>query len=234
MDPTAGMPQSRLDELIASFREQGRRLTRQRLAVLGIPGTSTEHPSVQQIHEQMKLTFPIVSVATIYATIGLLEQTGEVMLWALANGGNRYDGRNPEPHPHLFCENCGPMVDLEIPSIDELPFDVAHKTGCRIVNHHLAFLACVPAVSKANSGSIPAFRKLAVGAEDRRSALVRVGMNCSRASRPKQVRRRQERHRSASRWRTGFTACWASWLGRTGDPSPISHACLTDEAVWLN
>jgi Fur family peroxide stress response transcriptional regulator len=144
MDPTAGMPQSRLDELIARFREQGRRLTPQRLAVLRILGTSREHPSVQQIHDQVRLTFPTTSLATIYATIGLLEQMGEVMPLALPDGANRYDGRSPQPHPHLFCDKCGRIVDVEIPSIDGLPFAVARKTGYRIVNYHLAFFGVCP------------------------------------------------------------------------------------------
>ena len=139
MDPTAGLRQSRLDELIAGFRGQGCRLTWQRLAVLCIPGTSAEHPSAQHTHHQVKLTLPTIGLGTLYPTIGLLQQMGEVMLWALPYGGSRCDGRYPQPQPHLFCDKCGPIVDVGIPSVGDLTFALDRQRGHRIVSHRLDF-----------------------------------------------------------------------------------------------
>jgi Fur family peroxide stress response transcriptional regulator len=137
-------PQTRLDELIAKLREQGCRLTPQRMAVLEVLATSDNHPSVEQIYDHVKVDFPMTSLATVYKTVTLLKEMGEVLELGFNEGGNRYNGKRPRPHPHLICTNCGRIEDLDVAIVSDLPQEVSQKTGYQIVNHRLDFFGICP------------------------------------------------------------------------------------------
>jgi Fur family peroxide stress response transcriptional regulator len=137
-------PQARLDEMIVKLRERGHRLTPQRIAVLRILAASEGHPSVEQIYERVKADFPMTSLATIYKTVTLLKEMGEVLELGFSDGSNHYDGNKPYPHPHLICTRCGNIVDPEVATLSELHQDVARSTGYRILSHRLDFLGVCP------------------------------------------------------------------------------------------
>jgi len=137
-------PQTRLDEMITSLKEQGHRLTPQRMAVLKILAADEGHPSVEQVYERVKVDFPMTSLATIYKTVTLLKEMGEVLELGFSDDSNRYDGHKPYPHPHLICTKCKNIVDPEVATLNELHQDVAQSTGYQIVNHRLDFFGICP------------------------------------------------------------------------------------------
>jgi Fur family peroxide stress response transcriptional regulator len=137
-------PQARLDELTTKLKEQGYRLTPQRMAVLRVLATSEEHPSVEQIYECVKADFPMTSLATIYKTVTLLKEMGEVLELGFSDDGNHYDGNKPYPHPHLVCTRCKKITDLQVANLSELPRKVAQSTGYRIVSQRLDFFGICP------------------------------------------------------------------------------------------
>ena len=132
-------PETRLQELVAKIRERGGRLTPQRVAVLRILAASKGHPSVEQIYDQIKDDFPTTSLATVYKTVTLLKEMGEVLELGFGDGSNRYDGHRPYPHPHLICTECGEIRDLEVSALDEIVHQVSEEVGYRIVSHRLDF-----------------------------------------------------------------------------------------------
>ncbi len=137
-------PQARLDELITQLKERGHRLTPQRMAVLKILAASEEHPSVEQIYERVKADFPMTSLATIYKTVTLLKEMGEVLELGFSDDSNRYDGIRPYPHPHLICIKCRNIVDPKVTTLSELPQEVARSTSYRVVSHRLDFFGICP------------------------------------------------------------------------------------------
>ena len=137
-------PQARLEEVIARLREQGHRLTPQRMAVLKVLIGNKEHPSAEQIYERVKVDFPMTSLATIYKTVALLKGMGEVLEIDLGTDGARYDGGDPHPHPHLICIECGSIIDVDATDLSELPQEVARRTGYRIVSHRFDFFGICP------------------------------------------------------------------------------------------
>lgn len=137
-------PKERLDKLIRKLRARDCRITPQRRAVLQVLAQSRRHPSVEQIYEQIRPDFPMTSLATVYKTVTLLKEMGEVLELGFGDGGNRYDGNNPYPHPHLVCNHCGEIVDLEVPVLSEIPGQVQEETGYEIVNHRLDFFGICP------------------------------------------------------------------------------------------
>jgi len=115
------MSQRRLDQITQALKERGYRLTPQRLAVLGVLAQSSDHPSVEEIHHQVRRDFPTTSLATIYKTVHLLKEMGEVLELGFADWGSRYDGRRPYPHPHVICTQCGAVVDHELAGMAAWP-----------------------------------------------------------------------------------------------------------------
>ncbi len=61
---------------------------------------------------EIKRRFPTLSQATVYKTLSLLKDMGQVLEIDL-RGDSRYDGHRPEPHPHLICIRCDKIIDGE-------------------------------------------------------------------------------------------------------------------------
>jgi Fur family peroxide stress response transcriptional regulator len=134
----------RVRELVTALRAKGYRLTPQRLAVLRALVQSPEHPSVEQVYEEVRRQHPMISRATVYKTVETLKGMGQVLELEFSGAGNRYDGRRVEPHPHLVCRGCGRIQDLELPGLMREATEVAQKRGYQLLSHRLDFYGLCP------------------------------------------------------------------------------------------
>lgn len=141
-------PQNRLDTILAKLRKRQCRITPQRVAILRILLGSCDHPSVEQVYEQVRINFPTTSLATVYKTVHLLKEIGEILEISTTDGHNRYDGIKPHPHPHLFCTTCKAIVDPEFPLLPRLTAEVEAISGFRITSHQLDFYGICPACQR--------------------------------------------------------------------------------------
>jgi Fur family transcriptional regulator, peroxide stress response regulator len=132
-------PKKRFDTIIQKMRANGHKLTPQRLAIVRILSQSVDHPSVENIYDQIKSDFPTMSLATVYRNIVLIKSLGEVLELGFPDGSNRYDGNKPTPHPHVICIKCKKIVDPDLDSLDEMKKEVASATDFKILNHRLDF-----------------------------------------------------------------------------------------------
>lgn len=132
-------PKERFDIIIRKLRETGCKMTPQRLAIVKILAKSDGHPSVENIYDQIKSDFPTMSLATVYRNILLIKSIGEVLELGFPDGGNRYDGNKPFPHPHVICVKCKKIVDPVLDSMDVMKKEVAEETNFKILNHRLDF-----------------------------------------------------------------------------------------------
>lgn len=137
-------PQTRLNTLVETLRKRGCRITPQRMAILDILVASDGHPSVEQVYDQLREDFPMTSLATVYKTVALLKEEGQVLELGFASGGSRYDGRRPHPHPHLVCIRCQRIIDPELGVLDDLPLQLSQRYGYRIVSQRLDFYGVCP------------------------------------------------------------------------------------------
>ena len=137
-------PEVRLQELTSKLRDRGHRLTPQRLAVLRILAASEGHPTVQQIYDQIQADFPMTSLATVYKTVILIKDMGEVLELGFSDDGNHYDGNKPFPHPHLICTKCKSIIDAEVTGLGTLPQLMEQATGFEILSHRLDFYGICP------------------------------------------------------------------------------------------
>jgi Fur family peroxide stress response transcriptional regulator len=144
--------EKRQAELVAKLKARGYRLTPQRIAILKILADSTGHPSVEQIYESVKADFPTTSLATVYKTVTLLKEIGEVLELRFGSDGNRYDGHKPYPHPHLVCVKCQSILDPEVAGLNDWLRRVSRMTGYLVTGHRLDFYGLCPQCQKKEIG----------------------------------------------------------------------------------
>ena len=140
--------EKRLNHLLSKLKERGQRITPQRLAILTILASSEKHPSVEEIYSVIVKDFPTTSLATVYKTVSLLKELGEVLELEFSQGSNRYDGSKPFPHPHVICTRCGSIVDPDLESLNVMTEEVSEQTGFKVGSHRLDFYGLCPECQK--------------------------------------------------------------------------------------
>jgi len=136
---------ARLSHLMAVLQGRRFRLTPQRLAILRLVARSDGHPSIEEIYEHLREDFPTMSIATVYKTVTLLKELGEVLELSFPEEGvKRYDGAKPYPHPHLICVRCRKILDPDLGSLTPLVETAGRRTGFRILSHRLDLYGLCP------------------------------------------------------------------------------------------
>jgi Fur family transcriptional regulator, peroxide stress response regulator len=134
----------RFTNLIEKLKARGHRITPQRAAILRLFLESPDHPSVEQVYAQVREAFPMTSLATVYKTVTLLKEEGELLELGFANQSSRYDGNKPYPHPHLVCVRCGRIIDTELELFASLPVELGQKYGYRMLSQRVDFFGVCP------------------------------------------------------------------------------------------
>ena len=136
--------QIRFKQLIDTLKKSDYRLTPQRVELVRIIVTSEGHPSASQLYAQIKVRFPTMSLATVYKTLDLLKELGEVLEIGLRDDSH-YDGNKPYPHPHLICTKCQRIIDGELDvAVRNIVQEVEHNFGFQIQRHQLDFYGVCP------------------------------------------------------------------------------------------
>jgi Fur family peroxide stress response transcriptional regulator len=136
-------PDSRYEYLIAKLRKRNFRMTPQRMALVRMIAASDGHPSATQLYEQVKSDYPTMSPATVYKTINLFKEMGEVFEIDLKEN-SRYDGNKPHPHPHVICINCQKVMDGSDEPVNNLLDKIESDSGYKIVRHQIIFYGYCP------------------------------------------------------------------------------------------
>ncbi|RUM29460.1 MAG: transcriptional repressor [Aquifex sp.] len=103
----------RFEFFVKRCKETGLKITPQRMAVYEVLLKSDNHPTVEEIYEEVKKLYPYVSLATVYRTLETLENIGLVKKVCFWGNSARYDA-NLEEHHHLICEKCGKIEDIKL------------------------------------------------------------------------------------------------------------------------
>ncbi len=109
---------ARIEQLVEKLRDRGGRVTPQRVAVLAELLAQGEHPSIEQVYERVRLQFPMISMATVYKTVTLLQEMNEVNYIGTLQGAGRYDAARLDPHAHLACSECGEVLDIDFGGLE--------------------------------------------------------------------------------------------------------------------
>ena len=117
--------------------KMGLRLTEQRKLVAKVMSESKDHPDVYELHKRVSKLDSKISIATVYRTVKLFEESGIVAKHDFKGNKARYEETTQEHHDHLIDINTGEITEFVNDDIEKLQKKVAEKLGYKLVDHRL-------------------------------------------------------------------------------------------------
>jgi Fe2+ or Zn2+ uptake regulation protein len=102
-----------MDKYVKILRENGIKITPQRLEIMKFLDMHHTHPSADEIYIELKKNNPSLSKTTVYNTIQSLKAHGLLISLNISSIETRFDSVI-NPHHHLLCSTCGKVVNIEI------------------------------------------------------------------------------------------------------------------------
>ena len=122
---------------------KGVKLTEQRKIIAKVISESKElygesdHPDVDELYKRVSKIDPKISIATVYRTVKLLEESGILTKHDFKGGKARYEQINESHHDHLIDIKTGEIIEFVDEEIEILQKKVADKYGYNLVDHKL-------------------------------------------------------------------------------------------------
>ena len=116
---------------------KGVRLTEQRKLIAKIMSDSQDHPDVDELHKRVNKIDSKISIATVYRTVKLFEESGIVAKHDFKGNKARYEQAPEEHHDHLIDINTGEIIEFVNEDIEKLQKKVAEKLGYKLIDHRL-------------------------------------------------------------------------------------------------
>ena len=119
----------------------GVKLTDQRKTIARVISESkktygeADHPDVDELYKRVSNIDPKISIATVYRTVKLFEESGILIKHDFKAGKARYEIN--DDHNHLIDINSGEIVEFVDKDIEELQKKIAKKLGYNLVDHKL-------------------------------------------------------------------------------------------------
>lgn len=110
----------RYESMLQALRKANFRLTPQRMAICRYLAEGHTHPTSDEIFRTIKDQYPSLSRATVYNTIAVLKDVGEIIELPSAAGASVHYEVDLRPHVNLTCIRCGKIYDAPAEEIGEL------------------------------------------------------------------------------------------------------------------
>ena len=122
---------------------KGVKLTEQRKIIVKVISESkkaygeSDHPDVDELYNRVSKIDPKISIATVYRTVKLFEESGILAKHDFKGGKARYEELNEGHHDHLIDVKSGEIIEFVDEEIEKLQEKIADKYGYRLVDHKL-------------------------------------------------------------------------------------------------
>lgn len=125
------------DNLEAICVEKGMRMTDQRRIIARVLSAAADHPDVEEVYRRATEIDPNISIATVYRTVRLFEESGILERHDFRDGRSRYEAVSDDHHDHLIDVESGRVLEFHNEAIEELQKKVAAEMGFRLVDHRM-------------------------------------------------------------------------------------------------
>ncbi|MCA0921585.1 Fur family transcriptional regulator [Pseudooceanicola nanhaiensis] len=125
------------DPILARCESHGLRMTEQRRIIAGVLDSSRDHPDVEELYARASARDPRISLATVYRTVKLFEESGILEKVDFGDGRARYEDAERAHHDHLIDMTTGKVIEFVDPEIEALQEKIAAKLGYRLKGHRL-------------------------------------------------------------------------------------------------
>ena len=117
--------------------KKGVKLTEQRRVIAKVMTESDDHPNVDELYKRVTQIDSKISIATVYRTVKLFEESGILTKHDFKGGKARYEELSEQHHDHLIDIKSGEIIEFVDNEIEELQKKVAEKYGYDLVDHKL-------------------------------------------------------------------------------------------------
>jgi Fur family transcriptional regulator, peroxide stress response regulator len=100
-------------------RDNGLRITPQRLAIYRQLITTDEHPSAEWVFRRVRPRYPSISFDTVNRTLLTLARIGAAFVVEGSGDAKRFDG-DSDSHQHFRCVRCRRIVDFHHEPFDDI------------------------------------------------------------------------------------------------------------------
>jgi Fur family ferric uptake transcriptional regulator len=132
-----GKPDMTKDTIIARCEAKGLRMTGQRRVIAKVLQGCTDHPDVEELYARASNVDAGISIATVYRTVKLFEESGILERHEFGDGRARYEDAEREHHDHLINIQTGEVIEFVDKEIEELQEKIAAKLGYDLRGHRL-------------------------------------------------------------------------------------------------
>ena len=112
-------------------------MTDQRRIIARVLSLATDHPDVEELHRRAHAIDRHISIATVYRTVRLFEESGIIERHDFRDGRSRYEETPDHHHDHLIDMKTGRVIEFVDEEIEGLQNAIARKLGYRLVDHRL-------------------------------------------------------------------------------------------------
>ncbi len=119
------------EDLSLILKQQNISVTPQRVQILKNIMERHDHPSADNIFQEVRRALPMISFNTVYKTLETFCQLGLIMKVNPLHEVARYDG-NTTPHTHLICTRCHQVEDLYWDWPKEIPLPDLRSSGFQV------------------------------------------------------------------------------------------------------
>ncbi len=140
---------SRIEKLCI---DRGMKMTGQRRVIARVLSESQDHPDVEEVHRRAVKMDPRISIATVYRTVRLFEESGILERHDFGDGRSRYEEITEEHHDHLIDLKSGSVVEFRNEEIEALQRKIAEDQGFELVGHRLELYCLRRAPAKKGDG----------------------------------------------------------------------------------
>tara|TARA_B100000579_G_C22242303_1_gene581020 strand:+ start:118 stop:531 length:414 start_codon:yes stop_codon:yes gene_type:complete len=117
--------------------KKGVKLTDQRKIIAKVMSESDDHPNVDELYKRVTKFDAKISIATVYRTVKLFEESGILTKHDFKGGKARYEELSEHHHDHLIDIKSGEIIEFVDEEIEKLQKKVAEKYGYNLVDHKL-------------------------------------------------------------------------------------------------
>ncbi len=125
------------DTILERCESRGLRMTEQRRIIASVLEGADDHPDVEELYARASAVDPKISIATVYRTVKLFEESGILEKHEFGDGRARYENADRDHHDHLIDMNSGEVIEFVDDEIEALQERIAEKLGYRLKGHRL-------------------------------------------------------------------------------------------------
>jgi len=116
-----------MDRFEKNLKARGLRITHQRTEIFKALMEHANHPTTEEVFDQVRKHLKSISLDTVYRTIATFEEYGLIKRIHHFDNATRFD-INISNHHHLVCRKCNKIEDFYWPAFDQMkpPKSISH------------------------------------------------------------------------------------------------------------